>query len=157
MTTEIEIAGYFAWVHFNSQWTCEKFSIDRIGMNPEASGYWKAITKQEHKLTADEFLLTLDELASKYPLSEKSKVEVPMTTIHSYVVTVQKVDQRKRAVRSHKTDKLDEEGKNIIHVEYENLGWFVWFDASWESRCLGMVKPDLKAGDKVRVTYQKVV
>lgn len=34
--------------------------------------------------------------------------------------------------------------------------WFVHFQGSWESLAIGLEEPDMKAGDLVRITFEKV-
>lgn len=34
--------------------------------------------------------------------------------------------------------------------------WFIHFDGSWESLAVGFEEPDLLAGDKVLITFQRI-
>lgn len=61
------IVGYFAWVRTNRGGiACEKFWADWI-RNPEATKAYQARTVGLFALTADQYQLSLDELAKIFP------------------------------------------------------------------------------------------
>lgn len=61
---------------------------------------------------------------------------------------VKLVEEVYRVVRA------DKRGDDVVVVR-ENLGWSVLFEGSHERLFLGYEKPDLQAGDPVRITIEK--
>lgn len=69
---------------------------------------------------------------------------------------VKNVEHKKRMVRAWKTGKKLEDGKDEISTEYEDMGWFILLEGSWEYLYVGDTPPeDLAVGDKVVVTIAK--
>jgi hypothetical protein len=75
-------------------------------------------------------------------------------TKYVFYSKVKKIEEKTRAVRSYKTGKKLADGKDEIRVEYEDLGWFILLEDSWESIHVGREKPDLEIGRKVKVTIE---
>lgn len=67
---QANIVGYFAYVRTGrlDEFAPEKFSVDRVQMNPEAKNFHEAKTIKSWPLTAEEFSMSLEQLAKKYPL-----------------------------------------------------------------------------------------
>lgn len=55
---------------------------------------------------------------------------------------VASVELKKRTVSMRRTGEVDQTGKPIYEPVEETLGWFVNFEGSWESLCLGPDKPE---------------
>jgi hypothetical protein len=69
---------------------------------------------------------------------------------------VKNVEKKTRLIGSWKTGKKSEDGKDEIRTEYEDMGWFVLLEGSWEYLYIGHAPPeDLAIGDKVIVTIEK--
>lgn len=68
-TTKIKATtvGFFAWQSLNGKLFPEKYSIERVGMNPEAKKYFEDRTAREEELDATHWALSLDELAALFP------------------------------------------------------------------------------------------
>lgn len=61
-----------------------------------------------------------------------------------------KVEEKKRAVKSYKTGKKLDDGKDEVAVEYENLGWFIFLEGMMESVGVGAEKPNVEVGQSAR-------
>lgn len=72
-----------------------------------------------------------------------------MPVAYTFTTTVLAVTEEKTKVHVSGT------GPDWVH-RVESLGWFVTLEGSYEKVCLGPERPDLKAGDRVKVTIQKV-
>jgi hypothetical protein len=77
-----------------------------------------------------------------------------MTFLITFRAKVMKVEEKRRALRTLKTGEKNAEGKDVHKVEYENMGWFVHLEGSWESLHVGMDKPDLEPGQTMVVTMR---
>ena len=60
---------------------------------------------------------------------------------------IKKIEQKRRAVRGY----VDQDSGQTM-VEYEDIGWFIMLDGSWESWYVGKEQPDFKIGQAVSVT-----
>ena len=69
--------------------------------------------------------------------------------IYAFPTKVVKVFRHQPIIRSYKV--VDE-----VHNITEDCGWFVRLEGSYESLFLGMEEPELKAGDRIKVTLEKV-
>jgi hypothetical protein len=70
----MSIVGYFAWQNVNGKASPEKFGIERIGMNIEATRYFKKRAIGEPvPLDETEWKLSLKDLAAKYPAKFRFK------------------------------------------------------------------------------------
>jgi hypothetical protein len=70
---------------------------------------------------------------------------------------VKKLEQKKELLRSWKTGKKTEDGKDEIADETRDMGWFMLLEGSWESLYVGKTKPDnLEIGDSVEVIIRRV-
>jgi len=68
---------------------------------------------------------------------------------------VEKVEWKKRALRSFKTGKKLEDGTIEIKVEYEDLGWFVLLEGSHEALFVGVDKEaPFLPGDTIKITLE---
>jgi len=71
---------------------------------------------------------------------------------HSHVVDVK---ERQRALRSRKTGRKLEDGKDEIVVDYENLGWFVFIDGFPDSIGVGEIRPEWSPGQKIKIVIEE--
>lgn len=65
-----DIVGYFAWTKSGKpgEFYPQKYDKQRQQMNPEATKYYVDKTLKSWPLTAEEFAMSLDQLAKKYPI-----------------------------------------------------------------------------------------
>lgn len=75
--------------------------------------------------------------------------ETPVKVRYAITTTVVRVYERTKEVY------LGGIGKEAVFRE-ESLGWFVHLFGSDESIFLGTEKPDFEAGDKIKITFEKV-
>ena len=62
---------------------------------------------------------------------------------------VKKVEQKRRIKRGWKDEKGNEQ------FEYEDMGWFMLMEGSWEYLYMGETKPSFDVGDDVIVTIER--
>jgi len=67
---------------------------------------------------------------------------------------VEKVEAKKRALRAVKTGRTID-GQEEVNVEYENLGHGLLLEGEWQWHIF-KDPPPFQAGDKVKVTIEKV-
>lgn len=77
-----------------------------------------------------------------------------MTFLKSFQTNVIKIEEKRIPLRTIKTGKQSEDGKDILEIEYQNKGWFVHLEGSWESLHIGFEQPDLQPGDIMHVTLR---
>jgi len=70
--------------------------------------------------------------------------------IYSLSTTVLSVEE------GFKTHHISGSGPDAV-FEKESLGWFVHFEGSYEAIYLGDSRPNFNPGDKVKVTFEKVI
>jgi hypothetical protein len=78
-------------------------------------------------------------------------VEAPIN-IHYIIEThVLSVTHEHRTVRTVKGTKPDE-----WVTEREDMGWYVRFEGSYERMYFGPIEPDVRVGDPVRITIERL-
>lgn len=45
---------------------------------------------------------------------------------------------------------------NVLKTFQIKGTWFVHFEGSWESLAVGLEEPDMKAGDSVHITFERI-
>ena len=79
----------------------------------------------------------------------------PVPITHYIVSTkVEKLERKRKALRSVKTGEINEQGKPIYEVEWEDTGWFVLFEGSHEYIHLGFDEPIWKVGQEIEITMR---
>lgn len=81
-------------------------------------------------------------------MSEAAQVELLHRTKYVFIDMVQKVEEKEFTVGGRKM--LD--GKT--ELIYQSAGWHLWIGNV--SICVGDIKPDIKAGDKIRMTIERI-
>jgi hypothetical protein len=83
-------------------------------------------------------------------------VAVPeMTMVYKVLTTVKDLAFKKRALRV-TADRTDP-AQPVIEWEYEDVGWFVQFEGSYEALFMGREKPmDLTPGTKVQILIKAI-
>ena len=79
-----------------------------------------------------------------------------LLTFQAKVISVERKRKVLRARRIHVTE-LDpgkEPPKGDIEFEYEDLGWFIHLEGSWESLYVGHEEPQVKPGETMVVTMR---
>lgn len=71
---------------------------------------------------------------------------------YKILTTVKSVENVKQVVSGRKVK--DADGQDETVLEYEDLGWFVVFEGSWEKLNFGTERPNLKKGQKVEIIIQ---
>ena len=73
-----------------------------------------------------------------------------MSTVYKIITTVKDLEFKKRALKVTADRTVPE--KPIFHWTYEDMGWFVNFDGSYESLFVGRDRPmDLEPGTEVEI------
>lgn len=73
-----------------------------------------------------------------------------MTLVYKIHTKVKDLEFKKRALRV-TADRTDPENP-VLKWEYEDIGWFVQFDGSYEALFMGKTEPiDLKPGTEVEI------
>lgn len=80
-----------------------------------------------------------------------------MPFLLTFPAKIVKVEHKTRALSAHKTGIINEDGTANVKIEYEDMGWFVQLERSWESLYVGMNKPDLETGQTMVVTMRAEV
>jgi len=75
----------------------------------------------------------------------------PLRLSYTIITKVKTVELRKRHIKSWKNEQT-----NVVESKYEDIGWFVQFEGSWEGLFFGMDKPDFTTGDEVKITFTQV-
>jgi hypothetical protein len=71
-------------------------------------------------------------------------------SVIKFYSTVKKVEHKRRILRGWK-DVNDKE-----QFEYEDMGWYLLLDGSWEYLHVGKDRPDFEVGQRVEVTIKVV-
>lgn len=83
-----------------------------------------------------------------------------MSFLITFRSTVVKVEKKRRALRAQRVSVAPVDPNHPppmnaeIKVEYEDMGWFVNLEGSWESIHVGFDEPDLKPGQVMVVTMR---
>lgn len=72
-------------------------------------------------------------------------------TVYVIKTRVLEVEEKRRVVGHYATGQVDVSGKKEYAPREEKLGWFVRFEASWESLYVGREPPTTSSGELVKV------
>lgn len=68
-----DTVGYFSWLNLNGKFYRRKCRLDREPFFKTTKDYYASIELIKFPLSAEEFDLSFDELAKKYPLPDRFK------------------------------------------------------------------------------------